>query len=53
MTLVHANSAHARPDVFSGILPDDFHGLAIKIVCFSLVPAVFVFVSILLTGIHP
>ena len=38
----------SRPSVLSGA----FRGLAAKVVYFSLVAMVFVFVSVLLTGIH-
>lgn len=43
----------ADPRPIPRVLSGAFRGLAIKVVYFSLVAAVFVFVSILLTGIHP
>jgi hypothetical protein len=50
-------SAHVLPGVRLGTFPSvrvsAFHDVAIKVVCFSLVATAFVFISILLTGIHP
>ena len=57
MTSVHVlprvTSVHVLPHIRPGVLPDVLAGLGKKIVWFSLVATLFVFVSILLTGIHP
>jgi hypothetical protein len=49
--------SHAFPPIIPrsipGVLSGAFRGLAAKVVYFSIVATVFVFVSILLTGIHP
>jgi hypothetical protein len=50
-------SAHVLPGVHLGVRPgvrfDVLPDVAIKVVYFSLVATAFVFVAILLTGIHP
>jgi hypothetical protein len=57
MTTAEVISAHAFPRVIarsiSSVIASASRGLAAKVVYFSLVATVFVFVSILLTGIHP
>jgi hypothetical protein len=57
MTTAKVISAHAFPRVIPRSIPSVIAGaslgLAAKVVYFSLVATVFVFVSILLTGIHP
>lgn len=57
MTTAKVISTHAFPRLIPrsipGALSGAFRGLAAKVVYFSLVATVFVFVSILLMGIHP
>jgi hypothetical protein len=57
MSSVHVlpriTSEHVLPRIRPGALPEILAGLGKKIVWFSLVATLFVFVSILLTGIHP
>jgi hypothetical protein len=53
MTSARATSAHVFPETIPGVLPGRFRGMATKVIYYSMVATVFVFVSILLTGIHP
>ena len=52
MTLAHVFPG-ARPRALPGGFPDALSDVTIKVVYFSLVATAFVFVSILLTGVHP
>jgi hypothetical protein len=57
MTTDKVISAHAFPHAIPrstrSVLPGAFRGLAAEVIYFSLAATVFVFVSILLTGVHP
>jgi hypothetical protein len=53
MTIARVISIHAFPRLIPSVLSAAFRGLAAKVVYFSLVTTLFVFVSVLLTGIHP
>ncbi len=52
MTLAHVFSG-ARPSALPSGFSDALSDVAIKVVYFSLTVTAFVFVSILLTGVHP
>ena len=53
MTSAHATSAHVFPETIPGVLPGALRGMATKVLHYFMVAVAFVFVSMLVTGIHP
>jgi hypothetical protein len=53
VTIAQVIAIYDFPRLIPSVPSVAFRGLAAKVVYFSLVAMVFVFVSVLLTGIHP